>query len=305
MNTSYLELTGLAGYDMLMKKYNILKSGIRSSTHTAYGLYGRCKEILINDYKKKKEMRFMKKVLFSAALTLCLLLGINTMTMAAACTCGNNRPHDSGSHNTYCENTGNAQGHQVFCYTCQVNGHDDTCAQVDLGIKAHSWGNPEGIGTSRKHSCTECGYTEKLSCNHAQTNWNNNGDGTCSQYCRDCQSVLTTKSHDIKYTVSSVSETELHYADCTRCSYSKTEYHVWKTTYTPYPTPKNPIMKSKNVLTWPTRDHKTVHTCKLCGESWEEKLNTITLPGKGHLYEHKWRNNKCTRCGLKRYPSNC
>lgn len=219
-------------------------------------------------------------------------------SLAASCTCGEStKPHDASHNMEYTYN--GASGHDRICYSCQLNGHTEDCAQVHIvSNEAHSFVT-EGTGSNRKQRCTKCGYTSDAPCPHTNAKWVQHyavsdddiscSDTLCVKWCYDCRTVCETKSHDWGFRPSTREQHELRCKDCGYTKLAK-ENHTFTYKYTQMKRKSNPTKYDieNSMVVSASTTHQVHAVCSKCGDDFD------------YYEKHNFKKNKCTACGLKR-----
>lgn len=240
-------------------------------------------------------MKKMKRILM---MTVLLVLATASVALAAACReCGGSNRYSTcpgvGSHPqkgyAQMDGTKRATHHVTYCEDCVNNGyHTATCSKVSRGEEAHSFGY-SGEGATRKRVCSKCGYTEDAPCTHEYYHWLHEAS-VCRKQCNECKVILSNGEHKfyIRQTTSSHPDVKASEHDlvCSVCGYIKSVRHTFSTKSRALPKPKVPIYES--LLRVAASHHDTTYTCTGCKYASTEKAY------------HRFRNNVCTDCGVKR-----
>lgn len=233
-----------------------------------------------------------KKIFVMLGLIIMIIGCTMSAAFAASCTCGKNKPHDSSHNKVYIVKDNKT--HYIKCGSCLMNGHTELCEQVMLGEENHQWIVTQ-TGSTIHRVCESCQLEDEFVCNHSNATYNDTGRSTsatidtCKKVCPDCKTVVETKKHNLTY---SKIDTDNHEVTCKDCGFSKTTGHTFTNIYTPYKQPSN--VMNKDIMVVPQRDHHSVRKCTGCGYSYVEKMNS-----EGNKVAHTFKNNVCTRCGLK------
>ncbi len=244
-------------------------------------------------------MKGAKKLIIQLLSAVFLVVLFTIPAQAASCTCEqSSKPHDASHSVDYVSN--GASGHMKLCFTCMMNGHTETCAQVILDSnEAHDL-SYSGSGANRVAHCTRCDY-EMTSCPHTHASYRvitNVVGGThtdsdaCLKYCDDCEQIVETKNHNWKYEQLDQSEgawRSKHRLVCKDCGYnyySDKTTHTWKyISYKKPGVPQNPVT-SLQENTSAALDHTAHAICTECG------LET------DFVERHTFSGNTCTKCNL-------
>ena len=135
---------------------------------------------------------------------------------------------------------------------------------------------------SVSYKCRCCGTVQE--CPHEHTEWRDNGDGTCGEFCTDCNKYTgELTEHQWEYTQDQAGEN--HIKTCKSCHAEESEAHDW--------------IRGTDTATC-TEPGSVDLECEICGFK-----KTEATPAKGHIYSDRWEvtagehYQKCQVCGLE------